>query len=68
MHWLRGKQHNYLIMWLDYLVPGEVRISTEDYPRGVLDDFPEKITESPETPALTKLLKIREENECEPLE
>ena len=29
MHGSRGKRHNYLGMWLDYSIPGEVRISME---------------------------------------
>ena len=67
MHGSRGKRHEYLGMWLDYSVPGEVRILMEDYLSGVLDDFPEEITESPETPAATNLFNVREENEREPL-
>ena len=45
MHGSRGKRHDYLGMWLDYSMIGEVRISLEEYLRGVLDDFPEEITE-----------------------
>ena len=67
MHGSRGKRHEYLGMWLDYSVPGEVRILMEDYLSGVLDDFPEEITESPETPEATNLFNVREENEREPL-
>ena len=36
-----------MIQWLDYSIPGEVRISMEEYLRGVLDEFPEEITETP---------------------
>ena len=50
-------------MWLYYSIPGEVRISTEEYLRGVLDDFPEKITETPETPIVANLFNVRENNE-----
>ena len=50
MHGSRGKRHDYLGMWLDYSIPGEVRISMEEYLRRVLDNFPEEITETPETP------------------
>ena len=63
IHGSSGKSNDYLVMWLDYLVPGEVQILTEDYMRGVLDIYPEEITESPETPAATNLFVIREENE-----
>ena len=44
MHKSRGKIHDYLGMWLDYSIPREVRISMEEYLRGVLEDFPEEIT------------------------
>ena len=30
--------------------------------RGVLDDFPEEITETPETPAVSDLFKVREDS------
>ena len=43
MHKLRGDRHNYLVMWMDYYVPGEVQISMEDSLRGVLDYFLEYI-------------------------
>ena len=45
MHGSRGKIHDYLGMWLDYSIPWEVRISMEEYLRGVLDNLPEEITE-----------------------
>ena len=41
----------------------EVRISMEDYLREVLDDFPEEIIVTPETPALENLFIVRYENE-----
>ena len=31
----------------------------EDYLRGVLDDFTEEITETPEEPAVSNLLNVR---------
>ena len=63
-----GKRHNYLGMWLDYSIPGKVRISMEEYLRGVLDDFPKEITETPETPAASNLFNVRDENEQELLD
>ena len=39
IHGSRGKRHDYLGMWLDYSILGEVRIYTEEYLRGVLDNF-----------------------------
>ena len=44
MHSSRGKRHDYLRMWIYYLIPGIVRISMVEYLRGVLDNFPEEIT------------------------
>ena len=35
---------------------------------GVLDDFPEEITETPETPAASNLFNLREDSEREPLD
>ena len=62
MHGSRGKRHNYPGMWLDYSIPEEVRISMEEYLRGVINDFPEEITETPETPAAENLFNIRDNN------
>ena len=55
MHGSHGKSHGYLGMWIDYSILGEVRISMDVYLRGVLDDFPEEITETPEIPAASNL-------------
>ena len=63
MYGLRGKRHDYLGMWLDYSIPGEVRISMEEYLRGVIDDFPEEITDTPETSAVANLFNVRDEQE-----
>ena len=52
-------------MWLDYLVPGEVWISIEEYLRGLLDDFPEEITEFPETLTATNLFTMRDKTKRE---
>ena len=68
MHGSRGKIHDYLGMWLDYSIPGEVRISMGEYLRGVLDYFPEEITETPETPAASNLFIVRENSERELLD
>ena len=68
MHGSRWKRHDYLGMWLDYSIPDEVRISTEEYLRGVLDNFQEEITETPETPAALNLFNIRDGNERELLD
>ena len=62
MHRSCGNRHDYLVIWLYYSIPGEVQISMEEYLRGVLDNFPEKITEMSETPAATNLFTIRDKN------
>ena len=35
-------------------------MSMEEYLRGVLDDFPEEITETPEKPAASNLFNVRD--------
>ena len=60
-----GKRHDYLGMWLDYSILGEVRISMEEYLREVLDNFLGYIIETPETPAASNLFNIRYNNERE---
>ena len=55
-------------MWLDYLIPGEVRISMEEYLRGVLNNFPEEIIETPDTPAASNLFNVRNGKERELLD
>ena len=37
----------------------------EEYLRGLLDDFPEEITETPETPAASKIFNVRDNKEQE---
>ena len=39
IHGSRGKMHDCLGMWLYYPIPVEVRISMEEYLRGVLGNF-----------------------------
>ena len=63
MHSSRGLRHDYLGMWLDYSIPREVCKFMEEYLRGVLDDFPEEITETLETPAASNLFNVRDDNE-----
>ena len=49
-------------MCLDYSIPWEVCISMEEYLRGVLDNFPEEITEKPETPSALNLFNVTDKN------
>jgi hypothetical protein len=64
----RGKKHDYLGMELDYLVPGEVRVTMVDYLKRVITKFPEVITGGATSPAAENLFTVRPEGECEPLE
>ena len=68
MHGSRGKRHNYLVMWLDCSIPGEVHISMEEYLRGLIYYFSQEITETPETPAASNLFNVRDKNERELLD
>ena len=45
-----------------------MRISMEEYLRGVLNDFPEEITETTETPAASNLFNVRNDKELELLD
>ena len=65
MHGSRWKRHNYLGMWIDYSIQVEVRISMEEYLRGVLNNLPDEITETPETPARSNIFNVRDDNEQE---
>ena len=60
MHGSRGKRHNYLVMWIDYSIPGEVCIFMEKYLMRFLDNLPQEITE---TPATVNLFNVRDKNE-----
>ena len=62
---MRGKRHDYLGMWIYYLIPREVHISMEEYMRVVLDGFLEDITETPEIPAASNLFNVRNDNKRE---
>ena len=65
MHEKRGKRHNYLGIWIYYSILEGVRIYMEEYLRGVLDNFPEEITETPETPATVNLFNVRDDKKRE---
>ena len=68
MHGSRGKRQDYLGMWLDSSILGEVRISMEKYLIGVLNDFLEEITETPETHAASNIFNVKDNNEQELLD
>jgi hypothetical protein len=55
----RGKVHDYLGMTLDYSKRGEVKVTTIDYMKGVIENFPEVITVVAATPATENLFEVR---------
>ena len=55
----RGKVHDYLGMDLDYSTAGSVKISMIKYLKNVIDEFPEEITGTAESPAAEHLFKTR---------
>ena len=42
----RGQIHDYLAMKLDFTTPGKVKIDMQDYVKGMIEDFPEKVETS----------------------
>ena len=55
---VRGKNHTYVGMNLDYISPGEVIFSTEIYITEAIDAFTEKMIKTIKTPAGNHLLKV----------
>ena len=68
MHGSHGKRHYYLGMWPNYSIPGEVHISMKEYLRVVLDNLPEEIIKTPETPTASNLFNVRDNKERELLD
>ena len=54
----RGLQHEYLGMNLDYTVPGTLKIDMTKYVKGMIDDFPFKLTGVSECPWNENLFKV----------
>ena len=52
-----GKVHTYLGIDMDFTTPGEVKLSMVDYLKEVIEDFPEPITGSANTPAADHLFE-----------
>jgi hypothetical protein len=64
----RGKKHDYLGIYLDYSVPGEVKVTMVDYLKRVITEFPEEITGTASSPAAERLVTIRPDGESVLLE
>ena len=60
----RGKKHRYLGMDFDYSMPGVLSISMIKYIDQILEDFPELIEKSLQTPHTDNLFKVRAEEEA----
>jgi hypothetical protein len=59
----QGRVHDYLGMTLDFTKKGEVKVTMIDYLKGVINDFPEKITGTAMSPATTNLYDVRPDEE-----
>ena len=57
---VRGKQHDYLAMNLDYSIPGQVKVDMTKYVKSMIDEFPEKFTRLVLTPATDKLFHVND--------
>ena len=55
----RGKLHNYLVVDLDFLIDGKVKLSTIPYLNHILRDFPEHLVTASESPAANHLFKLQ---------
>jgi hypothetical protein len=54
----RGKKHDYLAMTLDYTEDGKLRVDMRDYVKGMIEEFPAKLTGQTATPWTERLMKI----------
>jgi hypothetical protein len=59
----RGRVRDYLGITLNFTNKGEVKVTMIDYPKGVINDFPDIITGTAITPATTNLFDVRPDNE-----
>jgi hypothetical protein len=59
----RGRIHDYPNKTLDFTKKGEVKVTMIDYLKGVINDFPEKITGTAMSPATTNLYDFRPDKE-----
>ena len=55
----RGKIHDYLVMTLDYITPGEVNIDMTYYIKNMIKQYPEKVSTSAATPASQFMFKTK---------
>ena len=59
----RGEVHKYLVMALDLLTPGDLRVAILDYLKGVLEDLLEVITWRRTSPEDNNIFQVRPEDE-----
>ena len=58
----RGKVHDYLVMYLDFISPKVLKIGMIKYTKKINEEFPEEIKSSAETPAAEHLFDVMEDN------
>ena len=68
MRILQWKKHDYLVMYLDYSMPGEVRVNMDNYLKKVILDFPKEIKVTSPTPAPDHFFDVRSGDECKILD
>ena len=59
----RGKKHDYLGMYLNFSVPGEVRVTMVDYLKKVIVDLPEGIMKTYLTPTGYHMFEVYPDEE-----
>ena len=64
----RVKNHNYLVMDLNFSVPGEVTMTMVDYLKKVIADLTEEIMKTSPTPTGEHILEVYPDEESNMLE
>ena len=55
---IRGKQHDYLAMVLDFSIPGVLQVNMTPYVKSMIDKFPEKLSGKTKGPWNENLFKV----------
>mmetsp|Transcript_73676 Transcript_73676/g.213428 ORF Transcript_73676/g.213428 Transcript_73676/m.213428 type:complete len:334 (-) Transcript_73676:1990-2991(-) len=55
---VRGDRHDYLAMTLDFSTPGKLGVDMTDYVKGMIEDFPEKLTGKTNCPWNENLFRV----------
>ena len=62
----RGKRHDYLAMTLDFSEPGVLTLDMTDYVKGMIKDFPYKLSGISKQPHTEKLFKVDDSKKLDP--